>query len=81
MLNVWCYIIFAIVALYGSFEAGRYYEGRIVLDLREEIATLKAGKITARYGPNYLHFIYRGQSYYVVNPKDENNPQKWIKTK
>lgn len=76
-----CYAVFILVGLYGAFESGRYYETRGVAELREEIATLRTARVMSKNGPNYLHFVHRGQSYYVINPKDEGNPKKWIKSK
>lgn len=80
--GVWILILAAL--LWAVFTWGYSYANRqsdpVIAELKEEIALCKGEKISGKYGPLYPYIEYRGEMYYVRNPKDIDNPAKWIKT-
>jgi hypothetical protein len=79
VLDLIGYVVLALVIMYGSWMAGRWYEARAMVGLRAEISRLEAKAIQAYYGPRYFYFEWKGQTYFVKDKKDLDNEKKWIK--
>jgi len=77
--TVWLLIVLAVV--YISFTGGRHFESVQNGVDRELLQELQIEKAMERGGPLHYWFLSKDKLYYVINPKDIDNPKKWIRRK